>query len=110
MKMSQMIMGFAGDFIQMGETLDRQQSNLNIACVAWNISILPKQKQETALDEYLIIFKKANPLAKKIDNLCYNMELLIEEKIRLYPKNKKKILEAKIIQIDGQNQIIVSSV
>lgn len=42
MTKSEMIIGFAGDFIETGESMEQRQSLLNAACSAWNIANLPK--------------------------------------------------------------------
>jgi hypothetical protein len=41
-KVSQMILDVAGQFILMVESEEERQTHLDIACAAWNISILPK--------------------------------------------------------------------
>ena len=35
-----MIIEFAGDYIELGDDLNKKQSYLNAACTAWNISLL----------------------------------------------------------------------
>ena len=49
LKMSEMIINFAGDYIDLGDTLERKQSYLNGACVAWNISLLPEAGRKDAI-------------------------------------------------------------
>ena len=39
-KVSRMMMDVAGQFIQMVESEEERQTHLDIACAAWNISIL----------------------------------------------------------------------
>jgi len=41
MKISQMLIDFASEFIAMADTLEQKQSHLNAACSAWNIAIMP---------------------------------------------------------------------
>ena len=44
-KVSQMIIDVAGQFIEMVGSAEERQTHLDIACAAWNISILPKKKE-----------------------------------------------------------------
>ena len=46
-----MIIEFAGDFIETGESMEQRQSHLNAACTAWNIANLPKYERRKALEE-----------------------------------------------------------
>ena len=46
MKVSQMIIDFASDYIHLGETIEEKQNYLNAACIAWNIALLPKNRRK----------------------------------------------------------------
>ena len=52
MKMSEMIIDLASDYIELGSTLEEKQSHLNVVCIAWNISILPKSARKMALTHF----------------------------------------------------------
>jgi len=41
-----MILDVAAQFIEMVESEEERQTHLDIACAAWNLSILPKNKRE----------------------------------------------------------------
>jgi hypothetical protein len=109
MKISQMIIDLAWDFIELGTTLEEKQSHLNIACIAWNISILPTYIREQALAHFLVEYKKNNPSDDEgnINNIKRDMELLIKEKIRKFPSVKKPIEHAKILENDAEYRITV---
>ncbi len=82
---------------------------MNAACSAWNIALLKKEERQKALDNFIEHYKKINPDADDTDNARHDMELLIKEKMRLYPDMKKTIVEAKITNEKGQNRIVVAS-
>ena len=51
----------ASDYIELGSTLEEKQSHLNVVCIAWNISILPKSARKMALTHFLTTYKTNNP-------------------------------------------------
>ncbi len=48
-KVSEMIERFAAGYISMGETHEERQNQLNSACTAWNIAVLPAHARDGAL-------------------------------------------------------------
>jgi hypothetical protein len=111
MKISQMIFDFASDFIELGTTLEEKQSHLNVACIAWNISILPTNIRKQALAHFLVEYKKNNPTENEdnIRNIKSDMELLIKEKIIRFPSATKPIEHAKITENDTEYRITIIS-
>ena len=107
--MSELIIKYASDYINLGDTLEEKQSYLNAACSAWNIALLKKEERRKALDNFIEHYKKINPETDDTDNARHDMELLIKEKIRLYPDVKKIIAGAEIIKDKGQERIVVAS-
>ena len=111
-KMSAMIIEYASDYINLGNTLEEKQSYLNAACSAWNIAILTKEERKKALDNFIEHYKKINPDADDtdMDNARHDMELLIKEKMRLYPNVKRTIAGAEITNDKGKERIVVASI
>jgi len=109
LKVSEMIAQFAYDFISMGETLRDRQSYLNTACTAWNIALLPEDKRQTALDQCQRQYELLNPEADDSQNLRHDMEILIQEKLRLFPEVKTTIVGAEITNVEGKDRIRVIS-
>ena len=72
---------------------------------------LEESGEKKTLDDFIEQYKNVNPDADDTDtdNARHDMELLIKEKIRLYPNVKKTIVEAKITDEKGQNRIVVAS-
>lgn len=103
-----MIIEFAGDYIDMGDSLEKKQSHLNVACSAWNISILPKKDQEETINTVLQAYREANPLVNYVDNLKHDIILLIQNKVKLFPEIKKTIASGQIqMSEDGVRYSIV---
>jgi hypothetical protein len=111
MKISQMIIDLALDFIELGSTLEEKQNYLNAASIAWNISILPASVRKKALIEFLATYKQNNPKDDEdnIRNIERDMELLIKKKIRTFPNVFTPIEHAKITENDGEYKIVVAS-
>lgn len=111
MKASEMILKFASDYILMGRTLEERQNGLNSACTAWNLSLLPDRKREAYLQRYISEVRLANPGIDEdeCNGIRYNIELLIQEKIRLFPNVYKKMLNAEIVKKGGKEVVTVLS-
>ncbi|WP_323697055.1 hypothetical protein [Thiorhodovibrio litoralis] len=88
MNISQMIIDLAADYIDLGSTLEEKQNYLNVLCVAWNIAILPKSLRKEALDEFSANYKIKNPndTDENIANILRDIQLLIDEKVRMFPE------------------------
>jgi hypothetical protein len=104
-----MVVLFAADYINMGETMEKRQSYLNSACTAWNIAILDERERPTRLEEYLSLYQRINPHVSDVENFKHDMELLIQEKLRLFPHVKKVIMSAEIKNVDGKQIVTVAS-
>jgi hypothetical protein len=111
MKISQMIIDLASDYIERGATLEEKQNYLNVACVAWNISILPESVRKPALTAFLTNYKKNNPDddEENIKNIERDLELLIREKIRMFSYAVTPIEHATIREDDNEYRIIIAS-
>ena len=109
MKMSALIINYASDYIRLGDNLEEKQSYLNAACVAWNIALLKQAERQKALDDFIEQYIKMNPDVDNIDDVRHDTELLVKEKIRLYPNVKRVIAEAEIVNRKGQECILVAS-
>ncbi len=110
LKMSEMIINYAMDYIKLGDTIDQKQSYLNAACSAWNISLLPKGKRKEAINQFIDQYKALNPDVEDVENVRHDLELLVKEKLRLYPNEKRAIAKAEIVEEAGKERIIVASI
>ena len=106
LKISEIITQFAYDYISMGETLRDKQSYLNTVCNSWNIAMLPEDKRQAALDQCQKQYELINPEADDSHNLRHDMEILIQEKLRLFPEVKRTIVSAEITSADEGKDFI----
>jgi len=97
-KVSEMLINFAGDYIEMGENIEEKQQYLNGAATAWNIACLERRERKKAIERYLNTLKKYNPNYSKKDerNMKENLRLLIKKKEKLYPDEQVRIVDARI--------------
>lgn len=109
-KVSEMIINYAMNYISLGDTIDQRQSYLNGACSAWNISLLPEGKRKDAINQFIDQYKALNPDVDDVENVRHDMELLVKEKMRLYPNEKRAIVKAEIVEEVGKERIIAASV
>jgi len=108
--MSELIVEYASDFINMGENTEERQSLLNSACSAWNVAVLPERLRQEALRHNIEEYKRLNPGIDDADNLIHDMQLLIQKKLQMFPKVNKVIVDAFIEPInDTQYRINVVS-
>jgi hypothetical protein len=107
-KTSEMIIEFAGDFIETGDSTEQKQSRLDAACTAWNIANLPKHQRRKALQRYLRRCREENPGVEDVVFLRKDMERLIKQKTRKFGQVKKPIVHAEIRE-DGERYSIFAA-
>jgi hypothetical protein len=109
-RMSELIVEYASDYINMGENTEERQSLLNSACSAWNIAVLPEHLRQEALRHNIEEYKRLNPGIDDADNFIHDIQLLIQKKLQTFPKENKVIVDAFIEPInDTQYRINVVS-
>ena len=109
---SEMIRNIADEFISMGDTIERRQCYLNLACAAWNISLLPVDQREDAINDYIEAMMKLNNrwTDQDTNGTFHNMNIFISDKIKYYPKVNRIIVRAELTVVDGKEQLTVASV
>ena len=110
-KLSAMVLGFAGDYIAMGESIEEKQEYLTGAVSAWNIACLDKKVRNQTIKRYMVEYRKLNPSHSKQDfrDVEENLRLLIQQKDKLYPSVRIQIANAHIEQINGKDHVTVMS-
>jgi len=110
-KVSEMVIGFAGDYIAMGEDIEEKQELLNGAVSAWNIACLDEKARKRAIKRYMAEYRKLNPTHSKQDSrdVAEDLRLLIKQKVKLYPELRVQIVNAHIQEIDGRDHVNVIS-
>lgn len=110
-KLSEMVLGFAGDYIGMGESTEEKQEYLIGAVSAWNIACLDKKGRDQAIKRYMAEYRKMNPSQSKQDfcDVEENLMKLIQQKEKLYPAVQIQIVNAHIEHIKGKDHVTVMS-
>ena len=106
-KISQMIWEFAGDFIRMGKTPAEQHIRLTAACAAWNIACTPPERRKAVLDDYMATCQRLSPRTDPVNSAAIrsDMEKLIERKVKLFPRDVRQIIGARLIPVGDQVRI-----
>jgi hypothetical protein len=108
-KVSQMILDVASQFIELGSSEEERQTHLDIACKAWNLSILPKSKRQKECNKYI---KQISAMMMDKEALKWfkaDLDGLIKAKLDLYPNEKKPIISAKLENIDSVQYRVTAS-
>ena len=101
-KISELIVTYASDYINMGESMEERQNYLNGACTAWNIANLPADRREEALHQAAIEYQRINPTVDDVTGYLHDMKLLIQKKVEMFPQIRKAIVGAFIEAIDDE--------
>ena len=110
-KASEMVLQVAGGLIAMAKDIQEKQNCLNLACTAWNLSLLPPDKRRDAICQCIVQYRKMNPEVTDTDceNLQHNYMVIIEEKLRNYPSSQKHMLSASVEEVQGKHRFNVVS-
>ncbi len=108
-KVSQMILDVAAQFIELGSSEEERQTHLDIACKAWNISILPKSKRKKEYNKYLNEIRAKINDREIMEYFKEDLDGLIKAKLELYPNEKRPILSAKIENISSDQYRVTAS-
>jgi hypothetical protein len=106
---SQMILDVAAQFIELGRSEDERQTNLDIACKAWNISILTNSHRNKEFNNYLSIMRSKINDKQIMKYFKEDLEGLIKAKLELYPNEKRSIVSAKLENIDSAKYRVTAS-
>jgi hypothetical protein len=108
-KITQMILDVAAQFIELVESEEERQTHLDIACAAWNLSILPKSKRKKEYNKYLSEIRKQITDRRMIEYFKEDLDGLIKAKIELYPNEKRPIISAKIENLNDKQYRVTAS-
>lgn len=108
-RISQIITEFSSDFLVTAGSGQPKQTYLNCACTAWNLALFPAKEIEGKLDLIVEEYKKNNPKTNDAENYRHNILQLIARKKKLYPHVKLSVVDASILEEDGNIWIKVAS-
>ncbi len=108
-KVSKMILDVAAQFIELGSSEEERQAHLDVACKAWNLSILPKSRRNKEYKKYISEMRAKINDKEIMKWFKEDLDGLIQAKLDLYPDENKPIISAKLENIDsGQYQVTAS--
>ncbi len=110
-KMSEMISEMAVGFLGVGDTIGERQNRLNAACTAWNMACGSPEVRQRQLEQYREGYLQHNPGTSPGDiaNIVKDMELLIERKLKLFPNDRRQIVDARVVKVGSEYRIEVAS-
>jgi len=110
-KMSEMISEMAVGFLGVGDTIGERQNRLNAACSAWNMACGSPEVRQRQLEQYREGYLQHNPGTSPGDiaNIVKDMELLIERKLKLFPNDRRQIVDARVVKVGSEFSIEIAS-
>ena len=103
------ILGDTGEFIALTDDPQEKRARLGFAIDAWNLACLPKKERTRRVTRFLAKLKNLDPTSN-IQTMRHDLELLIENKLRMFPDEKREFVAARIDQNAlGKDEITVIS-
>ncbi len=111
-KMSEMILEMGEGFVGVGDTIGERQNRLNAACTAWNMACGSPDVRRRQLEQYREGYLRFNPAISPTDlaNILKDMELLIAQKLKMFPNDKRQIASARVVKVEDVFRIEIASV
>ncbi len=104
-----MVLNVAAQFIEMVDSEEERQTHLDIACAAWNISVLSKNKRDKEYKKYFKKMKRQLKYPQLIKYFKEDFSGLIEAKIDLFPDEKKQIVSATLDNISSSQYRVIAA-
>lgn len=112
MKISEMIVDVAWDFIGQGQSIEERRNRVKSACTAWNYACVPEKVTKELLDKYMVEYQKWNPDVDDEEARAAReqMDFLVQEKLRKYPHVLCQIISCELAVVDGREHLNVATV
>ena len=110
-KMSEMISEIGAGFISVGKSLEERQNRLTAVCSAWNMACASPEDRQQQLQQYAESYRRFNPTIFPDDlaRIVKDMETLIERKLRMFPDDRRQIVNARVVMVGADFRIEVAS-
>jgi len=105
-KISEMLIAIAGDLLQTPDSVMEMQAHLDMATHAWNLSILPEEKEKNELQMFLKKQESNAPSAEALKGLEWEYRRIIKQKRKMFPEVLKEIKHAEVVETSKDNYII----
>jgi hypothetical protein len=109
--MSEMISEIGTPFISLGKTLAERRNRLTAVCSAWNMACAPPENRQHQLQQFANRYRRVNPDMSQDDlaRIVKDMETLIGRKLKLYPDDRRQIVDARVVPVGADFRIEVVS-
>ena len=110
-KMSEMISEMAVGFLGVGDSMGERQNRLNAACTAWNMACGSLEARQRQLEQYREGYQRFNPATSpsELAKIVKDIETLIERKLKLFPADRRQIVDARVVMVGKEYRIEVAS-
>ena len=110
-KMSEMISEMAAGFLNVGDTIGERQNRLNAACNAWNLACRSPDVRQRQFEQFRESYLRFNPATSSVDlaNMFKDIELLIERKLKMFPDDRRQVVNARVVMNGPKFRIEVVS-
>lgn len=110
-KMSEMLSEMAKGFLGVGDTIEERQNRLNAACNAWNMACGSPEVRQRQFERFREGYLRFNPATSPSDlaNMLKDIELLIERKLKMFPDDRRQIVNARVVMVGTKYRIEVAS-
>lgn len=106
-KMSDIILEFAEPLLkEAGDDLKAMDSAISFAVTVWNMSLLPKDMETKAFQDILGIIGDCRDMRNEGENI---VKILLDRKAKLYPGNKRYIINYEFGMRNGKPWLNVAS-
>ena len=105
-KISEMLIAISGDLLKTPDNLMEMQAHLDIAKHAWNLAILPVEKEKQELKAFLKTQEPYAPNAAALKGLGWEYKRIIKKKRTSYPEVLSEIKYAEAVETSKDNYII----
>jgi len=105
-KISEMLIAISGDLLQTPDNLMEMQAHLDIAKHAWNLAIMPVEKERLELQAFLKQQAPYAPSAEALQGLEWEYKRIIKQKRKLFPTVLSEIKHAQAVETSKDNYII----
>jgi len=110
-KMSEMVSEIGAGFISAGKSLEERQNRLTAVCSAWNMACASPANRRQQLQQFADSYRRFNPTISPDDlaRIVEDMETLIERKLRMFPDDRRQIVDARVVPVGADFRIEVAS-
>lgn len=103
---------YCSSYVLHGDSdFEHKQQYLNVAAIAWNISIQATHKRESSINKIISDYRTKNPNAPEWDVKALKNDImnLVSHKDKYYPSLKKQVVSAVMKEVDGEIRVVVTS-